>query len=97
MEAPSSAPRPRQVSHMTCGFAGLTSGTVARAHSSPHSQRCDLADVCRLRNDVADVLRELLKIITGLHEHGRLGAAAFQIIFSCYWLVVRGADLSGDR
>ena len=34
MEAPLSAPRPRQVSHITCGFAGPTSGPVARSHRS---------------------------------------------------------------
>ena len=62
MEAPSSAPAPRQVSRSTWRFAGPTSGTVAHTHSSLDSPSCDLDGVCRLRNDVFDVLRELLKM-----------------------------------
>ena len=34
MEAASGAREPRQVSLITCSFAGPTSGTVARSHSS---------------------------------------------------------------
>ena len=53
--------------------------------------------MCRLRNDIADVLRELLKIITGLHEHGRLGAATVQIKYLRSWQAVRSADQPKDR
>ena len=59
MDGSSSAREPHQVNRITCGFADPSSGTVARAHSSLDSPRFDLAGVCRLRNDVADVLREL--------------------------------------
>ena len=48
MEAPSSVLEPHQVSRITCGFAGSTSGTVARSHSSLDRPRFDLAGVCRL-------------------------------------------------
>ena len=34
MDGSSSALEPHQVSRITCGFAGPTSGTVARCHSS---------------------------------------------------------------
>ena len=68
MDGSSSAREPHQVSGITCGFAGPTSGTVARSHSSLDRPRFDLAGVCRLRNDVADVLRELLKIIVTDHD-----------------------------
>ena len=81
MEAASSAPEPRQVRLIIWRFAGPASGTVARAYSSLDSPSCDLAGVCRLRNDVVDVLRELLNIITELHEPGRLVSAAVQIKF----------------
>ena len=63
MHGSSSAPAPHQVSRMTCGVAGPTSGIVARAYSLLDSPRFDLAGVCRLRNDVADVLRELENMI----------------------------------
>ena len=53
--------------------------------------------MCRLRNIVADVPRELLKITPELHEHAPLEAAAVQIKFPCYQQVVRGADLPYDR
>jgi hypothetical protein len=60
--ASSSAREPHQVSRMTWRFAGPTSGIVARAHSSLDSPRFDLAVVCRMRINVDDVLRELLKM-----------------------------------
>ena len=91
MEAPSSAPTPHQVSRMTCGFAGSTSGTVARTQSSLDSPSCDLHGVCRLWNVVVDVLRKPLKITCELHQPGRLKAAATQIKFLCSWQVVHGA------
>ena len=97
MEAPSSAPAPRQVSGMTCRFAGPTSGTVARAYSSLDSPRDRLATVCRLRNNVVDVLREPLKTTEELHEPGRLMLAAAQIKFSCCWHGVRSADSATGR
>ena len=97
MEASSSAREPHQVSRITCGFAGPTSGTVARSHSSLDRPCFDLPGVCRLRNDVVDVLRELLKTITELHEHGRLGAAALQMKYPRSWQVVRSADQPKDR
>ena len=50
-----------------------------------------------MRNDIADVLRELVKIITGLHEHGRLGAATVQIKYLRSWQAVRSADQPKDR
>ena len=34
MAAPTRAPERRQVSRLTCRFAGPTDGTVARSHSS---------------------------------------------------------------
>ena len=92
MSAPSSAPQPHQVSRTTWRFAGPTSGTVARSHGSLDRRRARLAVVCRLRNYVIVVLRELLKIITELHEYGRLVTAAAQIKFLCYWHAVRSAD-----
>ena len=55
-------------------------------------RRAPLADVSRLQNDVIVVLRELLNIITELHEPGRLVIAAAQIKFSCCWQAVRSAD-----
>ena len=61
MDGSSSAPAPHQISRMTCRFAGLTSGIVARAYSLLDSPRFDLAVVCRMQNNVDDVLRELLK------------------------------------
>ena len=51
----------------------------------------------RLRNDVANVLQELLKMICEHHEHGRSESAAVQIMFLCGQQAVRGADSSGDR
>ena len=97
MEASSSAPEPHQVSGLSCHFAGPTSGTVARAHSSLDSLRFDLTGVCRLRNDVADVLRKLLKIIPELHEQGRLRAAAVQMKCPRPCQVVRSANQPKDR
>ena len=81
--ASSSAREPQQVSCLTCRFAGPTSGTVARAHSSLDSLSCGLDGVCRLRNVVVDVLRKPLKITCELHQPGRLKAAATQIKFLC--------------
>ena len=63
MDGSSSAPEPRQVSAMSCRFAGPTSGTVARAYSSLDSPCNRLALVCRLRNIVTDVLQEPLKMM----------------------------------
>ena len=70
MRASWSAPKPRQVSCLTCRFAGLTGGTVARAHSSLDSPRDRLAAVCRLRNNVHDVVRELLKASLNFNHTG---------------------------
>ena len=84
MDGSSSAWEPHQVSGITCGFAGPTSGTVARSHSSLDRPRFDLAGVCRLRNDVADVLRELLKIISGPQEHEVPERAGAWLVFPCY-------------
>ena len=81
MDGSSSAREPHQVSGFTCSFADPTSGTVPRSHSSLDRPRFDLAGVCRLRNDVADVLREVLKMVWKLHEHGTPTTAAFQIKF----------------
>ena len=96
MEAPSSAPAPPQVSRMVCRFAGPTSGTVARAHTSLNS-RCDqLAAVCRLRNDVNDLLRELPMSMTGLHEYVLLRPSALGLEFSSYLQAVRSAKPPSD-
>ena len=48
--------------------------------------------MCRLRNNVVDVLREPLKTTEELHEPGRPVTAAAQIKFSCCWQAVRSAD-----
>ncbi len=77
---------------MICRFAGPTSGTVARRQSSLNSPRDRLAGLCRLRNNVADVLHEPLKIIPGLHEHGHLEPQAAQIKFLCWLEAVGGAN-----
>ena len=77
---------------MTWRFAGPTSGTVARAYSSLDSPRDRLAMVCRLRNNVVDVLQEPLKTTEELHEPGRPVTAAAQIKFSCCWQAVGSAD-----
>ena len=53
--------------------------------------------MCRLRNNVIVVLRELLKISTELHEPGRLVTVAAQINFSCYWQAVRSAESATGR
>ena len=82
---------------MTWRFAGPTSGTLARAYSSLDSPRDRLATVCRLRNNVVDVLQEPLKTTEELHEHGQLVTAAAQIKFSCYWQVVGSADSATGR
>ena len=82
---------------MTWRFAGPTSGTVARAYSSLDSPRDRLATVCRLRNNVVDVLREPLKTTEELHEPGRLMPAAAQIKFSCCWQAVGSADSATGR
>ena len=92
MEASSSAREPHQVNRMTCRFAGLTSGIVARAYSLLDSPRFDLAGVCRLRNNVADVLRELLKITSGLQEHETIEAAGASPVFMCYLSSVSRAN-----
>ena len=46
----------------------------------------------RLRNIVADVVRELLKMMGELHEPGRVKAAATQINFQCCRQAVRSAE-----
>ena len=97
MDGSSSAREPHQVSRITCGFADPTSGTVARSHSSLDRPRFDLPGVCRLRNDVVDVPRELLKMICELQEHGRVESAAVQINFLWHQQAVRSADLADDR
>ena len=97
MEGPWSAPQPHQVIGMAWRFAGPTSGTVACSHSSLDSQLDHLACACRLQNNVDDLLQEPLKIISGLHEHGRLGPASFHINFLCYQQAVRSADLASDQ
>ena len=51
----------------------------------------------RLRNDIIAMLRELPKIITELHEPGRLVTAAAQIKFLCCWEAVRSEDPPKDR
>ena len=85
MEAPSSAPQPRQVSGTTCAMAGPISGTVARSRGSLVSPSCDLDVVCRLRNVVVDVLRKPLKMSCELHQPGRMQVAAVQFKFLCSW------------
>ena len=97
MEAPSGAPAPRQVSHMICGFAGSTSGTVTRAHSSLDSPSCDLDGVCRLRNVVVDVLQKPLKMTCELHQAGRLKVAATQIKYLCSWQAVSSAHAPKEK
>ena len=92
MDGSSSAPEPRQVSAMSCRFAGPTSGTVARAYSSLDSPCNRLALVCRLRNIVDDLLREPLKDKPQLQLPGRLMAATCQIMFSRYQQTVRSAE-----
>ena len=72
MDGSSSVREPHQVCGMTWRFADPTSGTVARAYSSLDSPCDRLATVCRLRNNVVDVLREPLKTTEELHEPGRL-------------------------
>ena len=97
MHGSSSAQEPNQVCGMTWRFAGPTSGTVARAYSLLDSPRDRLATVCRLRNNVVDVLREPVKITEELHEPGRLVTAAAQIKFSCCWQAVGSADSATGR
>ena len=53
--------------------------------------------VCRLRNDVDDLPRELLKDKPGLQLFGRLMIAASQITFSCCRQAVSSADPPADR
>ena len=92
MDGSSSAREPHQVSGNTYSFAGPTSGTVARSYNS-HNRPCfDLAGVCRLRNDVADVLRELLKIISGPQEHEVPERAGAWLVFPCYFQHVSRAN-----
>ena len=76
----------------TYSFAGPTSGTLARSYSSHDRPRFDLAGVCRLRNDVADVLRELLKIISGPQEHEVPERAGAWLVFPCYFQHVSRAN-----
>ena len=92
MDASLSAREPHQVSCITYSFAGPTSGTVARSHSSLDRPRSDLAGVCRLRNDVAEVLRELLKIISGPQEHEVPERAGAWLVFPCYFQHVNRAN-----
>jgi hypothetical protein len=96
MEAPSSAREPHQVSRWSCRFAGSTSGTMSRAYSSLDSPCNRLALVCRLRNIVADVVRELLNIISQLHEHGRRTLTATNINVLLCRQTVHGAELPTD-
>ena len=70
---------------------------MARAYSSLDSPRDRLATVCRLRNNVVDVLREPLKTTEELHEPGRPVTAAAQIKFSCCWQAVGSADSATSR
>ena len=105
LQAPPTAPttprpsalEPLQVSRLTCRFAGLTGGTVARAHSSLDSPRDCLASVCRLRNNVNEVVRELLMDKPELQVCGRPEPAASLISFLCYWAAVRSADSPPGR
>ena len=97
MEAPSSAREPHQVSRWPCRFAGSMSGTVARVYSSLDSPCNRLALVCRLRNIIADVVREPLNIISQLHENGRRTLTATNINGLLYWRTVHGAELPTDR
>ena len=97
MEAPSSAPQPRQVSGVTCAMAGPTSGTVACSHGSLVSPSCDLDVVCRLRNVVVHVLQKPVKMSCELHQPGRLMLAAFRIKFPCSWQVMSGAHPPKDQ
>ena len=69
--------------------------TVIAARES--TKRITLAVVCRLRNYVFDVLRELLKITEELHEHTHIGAAAILIKYLCRRQAVRSIDLPKDR
>ena len=91
MDGSSSAPAPHQVSVITCGFPDPTSAIMARAHSSLDSPRFGLAEVCRLRNDVVVMPRELLQITHEHHEHAPLGAAAVQIKYPCCRQLVSSA------
>ena len=97
MEASSSAPVPHQVSRITCGLAGPTSGTVARAHSSLDSSSCDSDIVCRLRKVVVDMLRKPVKMSCELHQPGRLVLAAFRIKFPCSQQAVSGTHPPKDQ
>ena len=96
MEAPSSAREPHQVSRWPCRFAGSMSGTVARVYSSLDSPCNRLALVCRLRNIIADVVREPLNIISQLHENGRRTLTATNINGLLYWRTVHSAELPTD-
>ena len=96
MDGSSSAPEPRQVSAMSCRFAGPTSGTVARAYSSLDSPCNRLALVCRLRNIVDDLLRELPMSMTGLHEHELLRHSSLGLEFSSHLQLVRSANSPSD-
>ena len=82
---------------MTCRFAGPTSGTVACSQSLLDSPSGRLTVVCRLWNNVADVLHESLKDIPGLHDHLDLELSSNQIKLSCYPEVVGGAKPLTDR
>ena len=97
MHGSSSAQEPHQLCGMTWRFAGPTSGIVPRACSLLDSLRNRLAAVCRLRNNVADVLQEPLKTTEELHEPERLVTAAAQIKFSCCWQAVGSADSATGR
>ena len=92
-----SAPQPHQVSGMTWRFAGPTSGIMARAHSSLDSPRFDLAVVCRMRNDVDDLLREPLKHQQQLQQPGRHMPASGLIMFPCCRQTVRSAVTPTER
>ena len=97
MAASSNALQPLQVSHVIWRFAAQTSGAVARAHSSLDSPRDRLAAVCRLRNNVDEVVRELLVDKPELQVCGRLEPAASLISFPCCWTAVRSADSPPGR
>ena len=92
MDGSSSAREPHQVCGMTWRFSGPTSSNMARDYSSVNSPRDRLATVCRLQNNVVDMLREPLKTTEELHEPGWLETAAAQIKCSCYWQAVGSAD-----
>ena len=65
---------------------------MARTHSSLDSASNDLDAVCRLRNGVDDLLRELLKGKPELQLPWPLEPAAAWLKFLCCWQAVRSED-----